>query len=84
MSRVLKDFYYGVRDFILRDVDYSNEDFQKFLKDLLSFSQYLHVETIRSIESLYDWTVNKKNEDLDDFRKLWGRGQQFVSLIRKD
>ncbi len=60
MRRVLKESYYGFRDFISRDVDYSNKDFQKFLGDLLSFSQYLHVETIRSIESLYDWTVNKK------------------------
>jgi hypothetical protein len=83
LSALLKKFYYDVREFVVNDVDYSILDFNLFIKELLSHSKYFHDETNLSIKSLLDWSESKKIEDLEHFRELWGRGQQFMSLLRR-
>lgn len=80
MSTLLKDFFHKSKLYILGTGVYSKKEFEEFLIKLLLFSDFLHVETVNSINSLLNWSRSDALGDLEDFRKLWGRGQQFVSL----
>jgi hypothetical protein len=77
---LLKDFFCNSKKFLSGTGDYSKKEFEEFIKNLLRFSDIFHKETVRSLNSLLNWSRSGNIGELDDFRKLWGRGQQFISL----
>ena len=42
----------------------------------------LHPQTLYSLQGLVDWSVSRDPSDLEQFRSLWGRGQQYIHLAR--
>lgn len=80
ISSLLRDFFYNSKKYLLGKGDYSKKEFEEFIIDLSGFSDFLHKETLSSINSLLNWSRSGDVGELEDFRKLWGRGQQFISL----
>jgi hypothetical protein len=83
LSKLLKKFYYQVRAEVLNQDNYSVQEFNTFLSEILEFEELFHFGTTQSLKSLLLWTESNEVEHLAEFRKLWGRGQQYVSFVRK-
>jgi 2-polyprenyl-3-methyl-5-hydroxy-6-metoxy-1,4-benzoquinol methylase len=83
LSKLLKKFFYQVRAEVLNQDNYSVEEFNTFLSEILEFEELFHFGTTQSLKSLLLWTESNEVDHLAEFRKLWGRGQQYVSFVRK-
>jgi 2-polyprenyl-3-methyl-5-hydroxy-6-metoxy-1,4-benzoquinol methylase len=80
ISKVLMDFYYNIRDHMFGEKEISKNNFEDTIMNLLYFSNMFHPETRKSLKALIQWSKTDDLEKLDDFRSLWGRGQQFLHL----
>jgi hypothetical protein len=61
---------------------YEPTEFGNDIQRILETTRNLHPQTVQSLQGLVDWSVSLDTSDLADFRNLWGRGQQYISLTR--
>ena len=73
-----------VRGHISGNFPYESEDFGGDIMHLIKTTEGLHRQTVQGLQSLADWSVSRDPSDLAQFRSLWGRGQQYISLMRLD
>ncbi len=71
-----------VRDFINSGVPYDTVDFGRDVQNIAACVKDAHPDTIDSLLSLVRWSSTGNEVDLTAFRRLWGRGQQYISLVR--
>ncbi len=71
-----------VRGHISGDDPYNPTEFGGDVRHMIETSGDLHHQTVRSLQGLTDWCVSRDPSDLAQFRSLWGRGQQYISLSR--
>jgi 2-polyprenyl-3-methyl-5-hydroxy-6-metoxy-1,4-benzoquinol methylase len=71
-----------VRGHISGNVPYDSEEFGEDVTHMVHTTEDLHPQTVRSLQGLVDWSVSRDPSDLEQFRSLWGRGQQYISLAR--
>lgn len=71
-----------VRGQISGNDPYEPTEFGKDIQRILETTGNLHPQTVQSLQGLVDWSVSLNTSDLADFRNLWGRGQQYISLTR--
>lgn len=71
-----------VRDLISGGIPYEVEEFGADVQRLIAHTQSTHPQTIVSLSALARWSLTGLSQDLEPFRALWGRGQQYVSLVR--
>jgi len=65
-------------------VAYERTEFGEDVQRILKSQENLHPQTVRSLQALVDWSASGNTSDLAQFRSLWGRGQQYISLVRLD
>ncbi len=65
-------------------VTYERTEFGEDVQRILKSQENLHPQTVRSLQALVDWSASGNTSDLAQFRSLWGRGQQYISLVRLD
>ena len=61
---------------------YEPMEFGEDIQCILSTTEDLHPQTVQSLQGLVDWSFSRDTSDLSQFRSLWGRGQQYISLVR--
>jgi len=61
---------------------YEPTEFGKDIQCILDVTGNLHPQTVQSLQGLVDWSLSRDTSDLAQFRSLWGRGQQYISLVR--
>jgi len=61
---------------------YEPTEFGKDIQRILDVTGNLHPQTVQSLQGLVDWSLSRDTSDLAQFRSLWGRGQQYISLVR--
>ncbi len=71
-----------VRGHISGNVPYESEEFGGDVLHMIKTTEGLHPQTVQSLQGLADWSVSRDPSDLAQFRSLWGRGQQYISLVR--
>ncbi len=71
-----------VRGHISGNVPYESEEFGGDVMYMIKTIEDLHPQTVQSLQGLVDWSVSRDSSDLEQFRSLWGRGQQYISLAR--
>jgi 2-polyprenyl-3-methyl-5-hydroxy-6-metoxy-1,4-benzoquinol methylase len=71
-----------VRGHISGNVPYESEEFGADVMHMIDTTEDLHPQTLQSLQGLVDWSVSRNPSDLEQFRSLWGRGQQYISLAR--
>lgn len=71
-----------VRGHISGNVPYESEEFGGDVMYMIKTTEDLHPQTLQSLQGLVDWSVSRDPSDLEQFRSLWGRGQQYISLAR--
>lgn len=71
-----------VSAFTRREIEDPEKELIDLLVNTLAECKQLDSETILSIQAYIHWLQNSSN-DLSDFRKLWGRGQQHL-LFQKE
>jgi hypothetical protein len=71
-----------VRGHISGNVPYESEEFGEDVTQMLKTTGDLHHKTRLSLQGLVDWSASRDLSDLEQFRSLWGRGQQYISLVR--
>ena len=71
-----------VRGHISGNVPYESEEFGEDVTQMLKTTGDLHHKTRQSLQGLVDWSASRDLSDLEQFRSLWGRGQQYISLVR--
>ena len=63
--------------------DLVRTDFKDLLIELRQVAGPLQDPTERSLASLESWATTGDLSALHDFRLMWGRGQQYVSFVRR-
>jgi hypothetical protein len=71
-----------VRGHISFGEPYKPSEFGEDVQRIIEASESLNTQTRRSLQSLTEWATSGDASDLMPFRQLWGRGQQYVSLVR--
>jgi len=71
-----------VRGHISGNVPYESEEFGGDVMHMIKATEGLRPQTVQSLQGLADWSVSRDPSDLAQFRRLWGRGQQYISLVR--
>ncbi|MDA9890948.1 class I SAM-dependent methyltransferase, partial [Actinomycetota bacterium] len=71
-----------VRGHISGNVPYESKEFGGDVMHMIKSIEDLHPQTLCSLQGLVDWSVSRDPSDLEQFRSLWGRGQQYISLGR--
>jgi hypothetical protein len=71
-----------VRGAISSGITYDEKEFCRDVESLMACVPHAQPETIESLSSLAHWARTGEEGDLAQFRGLWGRGQQYISLIR--
>ena len=71
-----------VREHISNGVVFEAADFGAKIKEMMDAAPFLDEKTTLSLRSLIGWAESGKVSDLSGFRALWGRGQQYISLVR--
>jgi len=71
-----------VRGHISGNVPYESEEFGGDVMYMIKTIEDLHPQTVQRLQGLVDWSVSRDPSDLEQFRSLWGRGQQYISLAR--
>ena len=71
-----------VRDKTNGKDSYEVAEFGEDVERLLETAGAMHPQTLQSLQGLVDWSVSRDASDLASFRSLWGRGQQYISLVR--
>jgi 2-polyprenyl-3-methyl-5-hydroxy-6-metoxy-1,4-benzoquinol methylase len=71
-----------VRGQISGNVPYESEEFGADVMHMIWTVKDLHPQTVQSLQGLVDWSISRNPSDLEQFRSLWGRGQQYISLVR--
>jgi len=61
---------------------YEPTAFGEDIQRILVTTQDLHPQTVQGLQGLVDWSLSHDTSDLAQFRNLWGRGQQYISLVR--
>jgi hypothetical protein len=74
----------SVLNHITGNRSYEPTEFGKDIQRILESKENLHAQTVRSLQALVDWSLSGNISDLEPFRSLWGRGQQYISLVRLD
>jgi hypothetical protein len=80
LSDLLSNFYFETQDYIVNDGKYSKNDFELLINELMLFSKMFDQGTTKSLNSLLQWSKTDDVDLLEDFRQLWGRGQQLCSF----
>ena len=71
-----------MRGHIIGNVPYESEEFGGDVMHMIKTIEDLHPQTLYSLQGLVDWSVSRDPSDLEQFRSLWGRGQQYIHLAR--
>jgi len=71
-----------VREHISNGVVFEAADFGSKITEMMDAAPFLDEKTTSSLRSLIAWSESRKVSDLSGFRGLWGRGQQYISLVR--
>jgi hypothetical protein len=61
---------------------YESEEFGGDVVRMIETTEGLNPQTVQSLQGLVNWSLSRDISDLAQFRSLWGRGQQYISLVR--
>lgn len=64
--------------------EYSMGEFGEDIDRIADCIRDISDDALASLQSLARWAETGKTDDLQAFRSMWGRAQQFVSLVRTD
>jgi len=70
-----------IKRHIAGEEEYSMSEFGADVSRVAEQVRDISADTFSSLEGLARWSASGRPEDLAPFRSLWGRAQQFISLV---
>lgn len=70
-----------IKGHIAGEEEYSMSEFGADVSRVAEQVRGISADTFSSLEGLARWSASGRPEDLAPFRSLWGRAQQFISLV---
>jgi len=82
LLEITQEFSDRVRDHVSNGLDLPRADASQLVEGMLHLDIQFESETRGGLASFLEWCKTGQLDALTDFRKLWGRGQQYISLVR--